>query len=78
MDGAWIEHGNPVMVPMAEDVLIGLAVTSHDAATMSTVTFDRSCSTDFLATDVISDKVINFKDYAELMTHWLEEVPWPQ
>jgi hypothetical protein len=75
--GEWAQHGNPVSVPMAENVLIGLAVTSHDYGNMTTATFDSVCSGDFVAMDLIEDDVVNFEDYAELLDAWSEEVLWP-
>ena len=77
VNGEWAQAGGPVTVPMAEDVLIGLAVTSHNVATMCTATFDRVCSEDFIAIDLVEDSVINFEDYAELMNQWMDEVFWP-
>jgi len=76
-NGAWVQAGSPVIVPMAEDVLIGLAVTSHEVTTSCTATFDRVCSDDFIEMDLILDDVINFEDYAELMNQWMDEVFWP-
>ena len=72
----WVQHGTPVTVPMAEDLYIGLAVTSHETNFSCTATFDRACSMEF-PLDLSGDKVINFEDYAELMNEWLDKVFWP-
>ena len=77
VNGEWAQAGGPVTVPMAEDVLIGLAVTSHEATTSCTATFDRVCSEDFIEIDLVEDSVINFEDYAELMNQWMDKVFWP-
>jgi len=56
----WTQLGSVVTVPMADPVLIGLAVTSHDAATLRTISFDNVSTTGnvtpdgpFMATDDI-------------------------
>ena len=77
-DGEWVQHGNPVIVPMPQDVMIGLAVTSHDYNNETTVNFDRDCSGDFIPMDLIEDDVLNFEDYADLLNAWSEEVLWPE
>jgi len=54
-----------------------MALTSHDYANPCTATFDRACPAEFVAMDLLDDKVINFLDYAVLMSQWLDEVLWP-
>ncbi|MHC4743522.1 MAG: LamG-like jellyroll fold domain-containing protein [Planctomycetota bacterium] len=75
--GEWVQHGNHVTVPMAQDVYIGLAVTSHDYNNETTATFDRLCNDDFVAMDLVEDNLVNFEDYAELLNQWLDQVFWP-
>jgi hypothetical protein len=76
--GGWIPHGDPVTIEMAENVYIGFAVTSHDYGNSTTVTFDRACSDDFLSMDLVEDDLINFEDYAALLSQWLDIIHWPQ
>ncbi|MHC4741916.1 MAG: DUF1349 domain-containing protein, partial [Planctomycetota bacterium] len=75
--GGWVQQGDPITIEMAENVYIGFAVTSHDYANSSTVTFDNVCSGDFIEPDLITDGVINFEDYAEMLDAWSEEILWP-
>ena len=76
--GEWARHGNSVTIPMAQDVYIGLAVTSHEANFSCSATFDRVCSDEAVAMDLVEDDVVNFEDYADLLNHWLERVWWPE
>jgi len=76
-DGRWIQQGDAVTIPMSQNVYIGMAVTSHSNGELCTATFDRECSAEFLPADLFDDNVINFIDYAVLMTQWLDEVLWP-
>ena len=75
--GEWVQQGSPVEIPMSEDVYIGMALTSHDYNNECTATFDRACADEFLPIDLFDDRVINFKDYAVLMSQWLDIVLWP-
>ena len=75
--GEWIQQGSAVNIPMSENVYIGMALTSHDYANECTATFDRACADEFVPIDLSDDRVINFKDYAVLMSQWLDKVYWP-
>jgi len=76
-DGEWFQQGSAVNIPMSQNVYIGMALTSHDYANECTATFDRACSDEFIPMDLLDDGVINFKDYAVLMSQWLDKVLWP-
>jgi len=76
-EGEWHQQGSAVNIPMSENVYIGMALTSHDYANECTATFDRACSDEFLPTDLLDDGVVNFMDYAVLMSQWLDKVFWP-
>ena len=73
----WVQQGSAVNIPMSENVYIGMALTSHDYANECTATFDRTCADEFLPIDLFDDGVINFADYAVLMSQWLDKVLWP-
>jgi len=81
VNGEWVQEGPTVMIDMPETVYIGLAVTSHDnaAGIYSTVTFNSACDSSFggLLPDLAKDNLINFVDYAVLMSRWLEEQLYP-
>ena len=77
-NGEWIQEGDTVTIPMSQSVYIGLAVTSHDINAQNTATFSRTCSDDFVPMDLAPDDLINFADYAELLSNWLIEVNYPQ
>ncbi|MHC4744408.1 MAG: hypothetical protein ACYS8Z_21045, partial [Planctomycetota bacterium] len=77
LGGEWVQQGEAVTIPMAQNVYIGIAVTSHDYNNPTTVSFDRACSDDSVPMDLIDDDIVNFEDYAELLSHWLEIVKWP-
>jgi regulation of enolase protein 1 (concanavalin A-like superfamily) len=75
VNGRWQQQGTAATVTMTDPVYIGLAATSHAAGTLTTATFDRTCT--FSGSDLRQDGLVNFKDYAVLATAWLEEVLWP-
>lgn len=81
VNGEWVQEGPTVTIPMPETVYIGLAVTSHDnaAGIYSTVTFNSVCDSSFggLRPDLAKDNLVNFVDYAVLMSRWLEEQLYP-
>jgi len=70
----WVQLGPTVNIPMTDPVYIGMCVTSHISGTLATGTLDRACSDDFIPTDLNTDDIVNFLDYADLVaTKWLEE-----
>ncbi|MHC4741056.1 MAG: LamG domain-containing protein [Planctomycetota bacterium] len=74
----WTQMGPAVTIDMPENVYIGFAVTSHEYNNSAAISFDNVCSTDFVAPDLVMDNVINFEDYAEMLSNWLVEVKYPQ
>ena len=76
-NGRWVREGEPVTIPMGENVYIGMALTSHSDGQLATATFDRACPDAHLLIDLYEDRRINFLDYASLMTEWLDTMLWP-
>ena len=64
-------------IPMAPNVYIGYALTSHDYGNSASATFDTTCDTGFVELELYPDNLINFKDWDALVDKWGEEVLWP-
>jgi carbonic anhydrase/acetyltransferase-like protein (isoleucine patch superfamily) len=60
-----------VMAPMAEDVYVGLAVTSNLDGMLCTVKFDQLQINDTLPADISGNGEVNFEDYAMFASEWL-------
>jgi hypothetical protein len=58
-------------VSMAEDVYVGLAVTSNSDGDLSLATFNQLEFNDILPADIDKDDEVNFEDFALFASEWL-------
>lgn len=74
----WVPLGSTV-IPMRDEVYIGLAVTSRDEQALATATIDEVSAVvgpGFdLPADLNRDGIVDFTDVALLGNQWLEELP---
>ena len=78
----WTQQGDDLTNEMPENVLIGLAVTSHESGQMSTCVLDNVTITGDLvpievSADLNGDGIVDFDDVFTLLDSWLEEQLWP-
>lgn len=69
-DGTTWAHVASQSVPMAQDVWIGLCVTSHNDGTISTAEFDSVDVIDTLTPDIDLNNQISFQDLERMSLHW--------
>jgi regulation of enolase protein 1 (concanavalin A-like superfamily) len=82
-DGVTWEKETEIENVMAEEVLIGLAVTSHESGVMRSGVFDNINIVGELvpmptpAADLNDDDAVDWGDLIILLTGWLDEELWP-